>query len=362
VKTERDGDIPAAGAEPTPHRRRPRYPGKNPRRFEHKYKELRAGDYPEAAAHIESRGKTVAGTHRPILVSEILSVLEPGPGQRVVDCTLGHGGHALALLERVGAGVDGGGVLGLDVDPLELPRAEARIRAAGYGPDRFRAVHSNFAGMGKVLAESGWGDGVDVILADLGVSSMQIDDPQRGFTFKQDGPLDLRLNPMRGVAASAWLAGVKVQRLEEALRGHSDEPRARELALALVAAREREAFVRTVQLADWIRRWAGVGVARDEVERIIRRVFQAMRVAVNDEFSALDMWLRQLPDCLRSGGRVAVLTFHSGEDRRVKRAFRAGLESGVYAEAPEAVIRPGAEEQRANPRSSPAKLRWARRA
>ncbi len=357
---------PDPGSPPVPggpvRRRRPRYAGKNPRRFDEKYKELKSEQYPGAVAHIEARGKTVAGTHRPILVPEMLAVLDPVPGERAVDCTLGHGGHALALLERMRGEGMSGRLIGLDVDPLELPRAEARIRAAGYGETEFTAVQSNFAGMGRVLAGLDWADGVDVILADLGVSSMQIDNPERGFTFKQDGPLDLRLNPTRGVAASEWLAGVKEVRLEEALRGNADEPRSKELARAMVAAREKDPFRRTVHLAEWIRAWAGPAVARDEVERIIRRVFQALRVAVNDEFSALDTWLRRLPDCLRPGGRVAVLTFHSGEDRRVKQAFRAGLESGLYAEAPDTVIRPGAEEQRSNPRSSSAKLRWARRA
>lgn len=343
------------------HKRRPRYPGRNPRAFEHKYKELRSDQYPDVAAHIESRGKTLAGSHRPILVREILEVLDPKPGERGVDCTLGHGGHALELLGRLRAEGKPGRLLGLDVDPLELPRAEARIRAAGHDAEAFSAVASNFAGLPAVLARMEW-EGADVILADLGVSSMQIDNPERGFTFKFDGPLDLRLNPHRGVSAAEWLAGVRVNRLEAALREGADEPRATSLAAALAVAREAAPFRRTCQLADWLRAWGDKAEPRDEVERRIRRVFQALRIAVNDEYSALDTWLRGLPACLRPGGRVAVLTFHSGEDRRVKHAFRRGLEDGTYAEAPEEVIRPGPEEQRANPRSSSAKLRWARRA
>lgn len=344
------------------HRRRPRYPGKYPRRFEHKYKEHRPDLYPEAAAHIEGTGKTLAGGHRPILVGEILRVLAPKAGEVAVDCTLGHGGHALALLGEVRRDGAAGRLIGLDVDPIEMPRAEARLRSAGFGPEAFEAVASNFAGLPQVLARLGV-EGADVILADLGVSSMQIDDPKRGFTFKHDGPLDLRLNPTRGVAAADWLAGVKTGRLEAALREGADEPRAVQLAADLVKAREKRGFRRTRELADWLKAWAtGVGMGRDDSEAMIRRVFQALRIAVNDEYSALDSWLRNLPACLKPGGRVAVLTFHSGEDRRVKLAFEAGVAAGTYAEAPETVIRPGPEERRANPRSSSAKLRWARRA
>ena len=212
-----------------------------------------------------------------------------------------------------------------------------------------------------MLERVGWGL-PSVILADLGVSSMQIDNPERGFTFKHDGPLDLRLKPTRGVAASEWLASVRVGRLETALREGADEPRAASLAAALVAARDKVGFRRTKVLAEWLRAWPDPATPREEVEKLVRRVFQALRIAVNDEYSALDTWLRNLPGCLAPGGRVAVLTFHSGEDRRVKHAFRAGLDAGLYSEISEEVRRPGAEELRANPRSAPAKLRWARRA
>jgi 16S rRNA (cytosine1402-N4)-methyltransferase len=343
------------------HRRRPRYPGRNPRKFEHKYKELRAGDYPEAAAHIEARGKTLAGSHRPIMVAEILEVLAPRPGERGVDCTLGHAGHALALLERLRADGASGQLLGLDVDPLELPRAGARLLAAGHGPEAAITVASNFAGLHGVLESLGW-SGADVLLADLGVSSMQIDNPDRGFTFKFDGPLDLRLNPQRGVSAADWLAGVRPARLEATLRDGADEPRAARLAAALVEARVKTPFRRTKALADWLRAWSDPATPREEVERFVRRVFQALRIAINDEYSALETWLRNLPACLNPGGRVAVLTFHSGEDRRVKSAFRDGLQQGLYSAIADEVVRPSPEEQRANPRSSSAKLRWAVRA
>jgi 16S rRNA (cytosine1402-N4)-methyltransferase len=342
------------------HRRRPRYPGKHPRRFEHKYKEHRASEFPEDARHIESRGKTLAGTHRPIMVAEILRVLGPRPGETGVDATLGHGGHALELLSALTAGGAHGRLLGMDVDPVERPRAEARIRAAGYAEARFVSVASNHAGMAGVLGKLGW-DGADVVLADLGVSSMQLDDPARGFSVKFDGPLDLRMNPTRGVSAADWLAGASERRIEEALRDGADEARAGELARALVAARSGRGFRRTLELAGWIREWAGPHTGRDETESMVRRVFQALRIAVNDEYSSLATFLRLLPSVLRPGGRVAVLTFHSGEDRRVKHAFREGVASGIYAEAPDEVMRPTAEERHANPRSAPAKLRWARR-
>ncbi len=346
--------------QPSPHRRRPRYPGTHPRRFEHKYKEHRAHEYPEDARHIESRGKTLAGGHRPIMVAEILSVLAPAPGETAVDATLGHGGHALELLKAITAGGAAGRLLGLDVDPIERPRAEARIRAAGHPESQFVSAGSNHAGMAAVMARLGW-EGADVVLADLGVSSMQIDDPARGFSFKLDGPLDLRMNPTRGVSAADWLSGVTARRLEQALWEGSDEPQAAKLARALAAAHAERPMRRTVELAAWLRGWAGPHVARDASDGLVRRVFQALRIAVNDEYSSLAMWLRTVPSLLRPGGRVAVLTFHSGEDRLVKRAFKEGLLSGVYAEAPDEVIRPSPEERRSNPRSAPAKLRWARR-
>lgn len=347
-------------SQPAPHRRRPRYPGTHPRRFEHKYKEHRAHEYPEDARHIESRGKTLAGAHRPIMVAEILSVLAPKPGETAVDATLGHGGHALELLKAITAGGASGRLLGLDVDPIERPRTEARIRAAGHPESQFVSAGSNHAGMAAVLARLGW-DGADIVLADLGVSSMQIDDPTRGFSFKLDGPLDLRMNPTRGVSAADWLSGVTERRLEQALREGADEPRSAELARALVAAQASRPMRRTVELAAWLRTWAGPHAARDAADNLVRRVFQSLRIAVNDEYSSLATWLRTLPSVLRPGGRVAVLTFHSGEDRLVKHAFREGLRSGVYAEAPDEVLRPSAEERRGNPRSAPAKLRWARR-
>ncbi len=322
-------------ASPTPHRRRPRYAGKYPRKFAEKYKEHDPSRYAATIEKVIASGKTPAGMHRPIMVAEILEVLAPQPGEVAVDCTLGYGGHAREILKRV---LPGGRLIGLDADPIELPKTAARLAGEGFSAHR-----SNFAGLPQVLAAEGL-TGVDVILADLGVSSMQLDDPARGFTMKWDGPLDMRMNPHRGQPASALLQKISAEKLAELLRENADEPAAEELAARLAG----KLFATTRELAKAI---------GDDAD-CARRVFQALRIAVNDELGALESLLRVLPACLNPGGRVAILTFHSGEDRRVKKAF----ESGAYAARAEEVIRPSPEERRENPRSAPAKLRWARRA
>jgi 16S rRNA (cytosine1402-N4)-methyltransferase len=347
--------------EPTPHKRRPRYAGKNPRRFDEKYKELDPARYAADVAKVLAAGKTPAGTHRPVMVREILDALALQPGEVAVDCTLGYGGHARELLARLSPG---GRLIGLDVDPIEYPKTVARLRAAGWEEGAFTPVRSNFAGLPKVLTELGL-IGVDAILADLGVSSMQIDDPARGFTFKADGPLDLRLNPSRPPSAAEWLARVTETDLAAALTEHADEPRADLIARALVERRNGTPFTRTRQLAEAIRDILNLPKpvrGEEPDDTAVRRVFQALRIAVNDEFGVLDLFLRHLPSLLKPGGRVAILTFHSGEDRRVKHAFKTGLRDGLYVAASEEVIRAGTEELRANPRSSSAKLRWAVRA
>ena len=352
---------PPPASAPVAHVRRPRYAGKNPRRFEDKYKERDPERYAADVAKVLASGKTPAGSHRPIMVAEILAVLALRPGELAVDCTLGFGGHARELLARL---APGGRLIGLDVDPVEHPKTAARLRAAGWGEEVFTAVRSNFAGLPKVLAGLGL-DGADAILADLGVSSMQLDDPARGFTFKTDSPLDLRLNPSRTPSAAEWLARVSGATLATALAENSDEPHAELLARELTARRSRTPFTRTLQLADAIRAILRGHQPRRDAEAdddCVRRVFQAIRIAVNDEFGVLEMFLRHLPSCLKADGRVAILTFHSGEDRRVKHAFREGVRAGIYAAANDEVIRAGPEERRANPRSSSAKLRWAVRA
>ena len=340
---------------PPAHRRRPRYRGTHPRRFEEKYKELAPESYPELVAHVLARGKTPAGQHVPILVDEVLAALEPRAGERGVDATLGWGGHARRLLEKLSSG---GSLLGLDADPVELPRTEARLRQLVPADVTLIVRRTNFAGLRAAIDGAGWHDGADFILADLGVSSMQIDDPARGFSIKLDGPLDMRMNPNRGLSAAQWLERASIDELTAILRDHADEPRALRIAKALVA---RRGELKTTQaLATAVRDAHGRRVREDDVDRSMRRVFQALRIEVNDEFGALDALLRQLPFCLRPGGRAAVITFHSGEDRRVKRAFAEGEQDGHYAAVAHEVVRPSAGERRANPRSSAAKLRWAR--
>jgi 16S rRNA (cytosine1402-N4)-methyltransferase len=342
----------SASHSPTPHQRRPRYAGRNPRKFEDKYKERDPQRHPDTVEKVIASGKTPAGTHRPILVAEILEVLAPLPGKVAVDCTLGYGGHAQEILKRI---QPGGRLIGLDADPLELPKTEARLRALGFGPETFHAHRSNFAGLPAILAGHNIA-GADLILADLGVSSMQIDDPARGFSVKHEGPLDMRLNPQRGQSASALLKRLKPDALSELLTENADEPRAAELSAALAG----QWFATTIALAEAIRA-ASPRLKKDDADLTVRRVFQALRIAVNDEFSALDMLLRMLPGCLSPRGRVAILTFHSGEDRRVKKSFEAGLRDEVYSQISREVIRPSSEEQRSNSRSTPAKLRWALR-
>ncbi|HSI65679.1 MAG TPA: 16S rRNA (cytosine(1402)-N(4))-methyltransferase RsmH [Candidatus Saccharimonadia bacterium] len=337
---------------PQPHKRRPRYKGKNPRRFEDKYKELDPAKYPDTVAKVRASGKTPAGQHVPIMVQEIMEVLAPQPEERAVDCTLGHGGHATHLLKAV---QPGGCLLALDQDPIEIARTGARMRALEFPTESLIVKRTNFAGLRKVLTEIAWPDGADVILADLGVSSMQIDNPARGFSFKDEGPLDMLMNPQKGQPASALLQKLNAEQLTDILSGNADEPRAALLGEALA----QRTFATTTAFARAIRHALSPNLDDDEKQDTIRRVFQALRIAVNEEFSVLETWLRSLPDALRAGGRVAVLTFHSGEDRRVKRAFQEGLQAGIYSTISHEVVRPTPAEVRDNPRAASAKLRWA---
>jgi len=336
-----------------PHRRRVRYGGKNPRRFEDKYKELDPQKYPETVAKVLASGKTPAGTHVPILVAEVLEVLRPQLGNTAVDCTVGYGGHAREILRRI---LPGGRMVALDADPIELGRTSSRFLEEGFGDKEIAFCRSNFAGIAKVLAERGI-EAADFIFADLGVSSMQIDTPSRGFSVKHEGPLDMRMNPGKGASASEFLTRIKPDKLAELLMENADEPNAARLGSALAG--------RKIETTLGLSRAVGAALPDLDVvegEKAVRRVFQALRIAVNDEFSALDMFLRQLPGVLKPGGRVAVLTFHSGEDRRVKKAFQTGLRNGSYADVARDVLRASADECRANPRASSAKLRWAVRA
>lgn len=334
------GDAPP----PRPPRRK-RYGGKNPQQYDQKYKEHR-GDA-ETLAKVVASGKTAAGTHRPIMVEEILRTLNPQNGLSALDATLGFGGHAEELMKRL---LPGGRLVGLDADAQQLPLTVERLRLAGFKEPAFQAIRSNFAGARKVLASLGW-EGVDMVLADLGVSSMQIDNPARGFSYKHDGPLDMRMNPERGQTAGQLLKSVSVKKLAEILEENADEPNADRLAEGLAGGE----FLSTSALKNRVVQLLG----SEPAEAALPRVYQALRIAVNEEFTALETLLRSLPEVLHPRGRVVILTFHSGEDRRVKKAFQAGLAAGVYSAVAKDVTRASAAEIFHNPRASSAKLRWA---
>lgn len=327
--------------------RRPRYKGKNPRDFSHKYKEHRKDA--ETLEKVMASGKTPAGTHRPIMVEEILEALEIGEGSVVVDCTLGYGGHAAEILKKI---LPSGKLAGLDRDPLELGKTRQRLLSLeGVEEERnFFPRHTNYAGISKVVQEIA-PEGVDAVLADLGLSSMQIDNPERGFSYKTNGPLDMRMNPEKGIGARDLLKRTSVEKVARWLAEYSDEPFAEPVA-AVIAGKE---YATTSLLAADIRKVVPEWSLKDSLARI----FQAIRIAVNDEYASLDAFLRVLPLVLKPGGRAVLLTFHSGEDRRVKHAFKKGLENGDWCRISEEVVRSTPEEIRNNPRASSAKLRWA---
>ena len=344
-----------------PHKRRVRYSGTHPRQFEEKYKELDPVRHAAEISKVMQRGQTPAGMHRSICVDEILAILAPQAGETGLDATLGFGGHTQALLPGV---LPGGRIWGLDVDPIELPRTTARLRALGYDASVLSTHRCNFSEITTLLPQAG--GGFDFVLADLGVSSMQIDNPARGFSFRADGPLDLRLDPTSGQSASELLQTVTRQRLRDLLADHSDEPYAAQLAAAL----QGQYVETTLQLAELVRAAMELALKKTmpqeerlvEIKKALQRTFQALRIEVNDEFGVLDTLLGALPQCLKPGGRVAILSFHSGEDRRVKKAFQTGERNGTYARVAPDPIRASFEERRDNPRSSSAKLRWALRA
>jgi 16S rRNA (cytosine1402-N4)-methyltransferase len=335
-------------------KRRPRYKGTHPRKFHEKYKELNPERYADELQKIKARGTTPVGTHRPICLTEVLEILKPKPGETALDATLGYGGHTQAILERV---LPGGRLVALDQDPIERPKTSARLRAHGFDDKALIIGAINFSGTREFLQQQKI-ENVDMILADLGLSSMQIDDPSRGFTFKQDGPFDLRMNPSKGESAAEVLARLTAEELQEILSEYSDEPHARQIASALVKQKPRTTTSVAAVVRETMKQFSPK-IREREGDTPIRRVFQALRIVVNDEFAALDRFLADLPYILAPRGRVAILSFHSGEDRRVKKAFQAGLRSGAYREIAADIIRPSFEEQRDNPRSKSAKLRWA---
>jgi 16S rRNA (cytosine1402-N4)-methyltransferase len=339
------------------HQRRVRYQGTHPKAFKEKYKELQPEKYADDVAKIIERGSTPAGMHRPICVKEILEFLQITPGQTGLDATLGYGGHALEMLKCL----DSKGTLyATDVDSLELPRTRERLERLGYGPEILKIRQMNFSEVDKIAVESG---PLNFVLADLGVSSMQIDNPDRGFTFKYDGPLDLRLDPQKGSSAAERLKTISQDELTGMLMENADEPHSEAIARAIISeVRKGMDISTTTHLKLIIKnalRFIPEKDRKDEIKKSCQRSFQALRIDVNNEFEVLYEFLEKLPAVLAKGGRVAVLSFHSGEDRLVKKSFQHYYREGVYREVAPDPIRPSPEECYSNSRARSAKLRWA---
>lgn len=339
------------------HRRRPRYKGTHPTKFSEKYKELNPEKYAETAEHVIKKGGTPAGMHIPICVKEILEFLRIQPGQKGLDATLGYGGHTLEMLKCLQGQ---GHIYALDVDPIESVKTRDRLACQGYGPEILTVIHTNFANLDQVAEEHG---PFDFILADLGVSSMQIDNPERGFSYKYDGPLDLRLDPERGVTAAQRLREVDEEELQGMLVENADEPYAAEIAAAVRTAFRRGQSIDTTtdlrRVIEGALEFIPAAERKQAVKKSCQRTFQALRIDVNSEFEVLYSFLEKLPDALADGGRAAILTFHSGEDRLVKKSFRDLHRAGVYSAVSTEVIRPSAEECARNSRAKSTKMRWA---
>lgn len=344
----------------TPHKRRVRYSGTHPRSYKEKYKELNPEKYGDTIEKVIRKGGTPAGMHISIMVQEILDFLQIQPGMQGLDATLGYGGHTRKMLEQLKGE---GHLYALDVDPIESEKTKARLAGYGYGPEILTVKLTNFANIDQVAAEVGK---FDFVLADLGVSSMQIDNPDRGFTYKAEGPLDLRMNPMEGISASDRLLGISKEELIGMLVENSDEPYAEEIAEKILQRnRKSKAGWTTTELHEVIES-ALVRIPEKErkeaVKKASARTFQALRIDVNHEFEALYALMEKLPFVLKPNGRVAILTFHSGEDRLVKKTFQQFYREGVYQDIAKDVIRPSQEECIQNSRARSTKLRWAIRA
>lgn len=339
------------------HKRRPHYSGTHPKRFEEKYKERQPDKYGDTVEKVISKGSTPAGMHISIMVKEILDVLDIRPGMTGLDATLGYGGHTRKMLEKLQGD---GHIYGLDVDPIESEKTKARLREAGYGEDILTVRLMNFADIDSLSEEVGK---FDFVLADLGVSSMQLDDPSRGFSYKTDGPLDLRLDPMSGVSAAERLNELAEEEIIGMLEENSDEPYASKIAAKIIAKRKRgERIETTFEFRDTISealQFLPQCDRKEAIKKSCQRCFQALRIDVNSEFEVLYSFLQKLPGILKPGGRAAILTFHSGEDRLVKKSFKEYLKKGIYSEISRDAIRPGKEECYVNPRAKSTKLRWA---
>ena len=337
--------------------RRIRYKGTHPKSFKEKYKELQPDNYANDITKVMQQGRTPAGMHRPICVNEIMEILRIVPGQTGLDATLGYGGHSLEILKCL---VPGGKLYATDVDPFELPRTRDRLESLGFGPDVLVVRKMNFSQIDLIIEESG---PLNFVLADLGVSSMQIDNPERGFSFKVEGPLDLRLNPKTGKPASALLKTFSQEELEGLFLQNADEPYHKQITKAIIGAIAKGVSIETTtQLKELIAEtleFLPPDIHKEEVKKSCQRCFQALRIEVNDEFEVLEQFLDKLPEALAPGGRVAILSFHSGEDRRVKKSFQYLFRAGIYREVAPDPVRPSVEECSTNPRARSAKLRWA---
>ncbi len=346
--------------ETTIHKRRPRYKGKYPKRFEEKYKELQPEKYKDTIEHVISKGNTPAGMHISIMVNEILDFLKIQPGEIGFDATLGYGGHTKALLQQLQGQ---GHIYATDVDPVESAKTKKRLADQGFGEEILTIRLQNFCTIDEIAKEVG---GFDFILADLGVSSMQIDNPERGFSFKTEGPLDLRLNQQSGISAAERLDTISRDELAGMLYENSDEPYCEELARAITdEIRKGNRIDTTTKLRQVIEKtldFLPEKEKKDTLKKTCQRVFQALRIDVNHEFEVLYEFMEKLPGALKPGGRVAILTFHSGEDKLVKRALKEGFRDGIYSEYAKDVVRPSAQECAQNARAHSTKMRWAVRA
>jgi 16S rRNA (cytosine1402-N4)-methyltransferase len=339
------------------HKRRVRYKGTHPKSFKEKYKEHDPEKYSDTVERVIQKGMTPAGMHRSICVDEILEFLQIKPGQIGLDATLGYGGHTTEMLKCLKSE---GHLYALDVDPIELPRTKERLEQLGYGQEILTIKQLNFSNIDQVVLESG---PLDFVLADLGVSSMQIDNPDRGFTFKSEGPLDLRLNPNKGIPASERLMNMSKVEMEGMFIENSDEPHAAEIATAIMKHIKKGKTISTTKelqeiIADTLS-FIPQHKQKEEIKKTCQRCFQALRIDVNNEFEVLYEFLEKLPNVLAKGGRVAILSFHSGEDRLVKKSFQHYFREGIYSKVAPGPIRPSAEECNSNSRARSTKMRWA---
>ena len=339
------------------HKRRVRYSGTHPKRFEEKYKEQNPEKYADTVEKVIKKGSTPAGMHISICVNEILDFLDIRPGMQGLDATLGYGGHTTEMLKKL----DGlGHMYGLDVDPIEIVKTKARLKERGFDEDILTVKQMNFADIDKLVPETGL---FDFVLADLGVSSMQIDNPERGFTYKADGPLDLRLNPEKGISAAERLKQMDMEEIAGMFVEKSDEPYAEEIAREIAKRNRKRQYIETTtglkEVIETTLSFIPEKERKEAVKKSCQRCFQALRIDVNQEFEVLESFLTKLPGILAPGGRAAILTFHSGEDRLVKYYFKEGKKDGLYSDVANDVIRPSAEECQRNPRARSTKMRWA---